>query len=180
MEMFDTAKGKKLTLEMSDMAKGRRGNPLILGHPWLIATIKAIQRWDKGQSIMQCQGKKVVVYDLKECKQNDIFKLGLYKKIKRIPNSSHRGRCFAYRVMSFDLTNAPSTFQRFMNYVFQPFFGKSIRVFIDDFCIYSRCLLQCSKIEEGLQRLDRIGGQSNFEKCRIAKRGSLVGTPCFR
>ena len=43
--------------------------------------------------------------------------------------------CFAYRVMPFGLTNAPATFQRFMNHVFQPYFGKSIRVYIDDFCI---------------------------------------------
>ena len=41
--------------------------------------------------------------------------------------------CFAYRVMLFGLTNAPATFQRFMNLVFQPYFGKSIRVYIDDF-----------------------------------------------
>ncbi|RYA73748.1 hypothetical protein DD595_24825, partial [Enterobacter cloacae complex sp. 4DZ3-17B2] len=45
--------------------------------------------------------------------------------------------CYAFRVMPFGLTNAPATFQRFMNMVFQAFFGKSIRVFIDDFCIYS-------------------------------------------
>ena len=45
--------------------------------------------------------------------------------------------CFAYKVMPFGLTNAPATFQRFMNHVFQPYFGKSIRVYIDDFCIYS-------------------------------------------
>ena len=41
--------------------------------------------------------------------------------------------CFAYRVMLFGLTNAPSTFQRFMNHVFQPYFGQSIKVYIDDF-----------------------------------------------
>ena len=45
--------------------------------------------------------------------------------------------CFAYRVMPFGLTNAPAMFQRFMNLVFSPYFGKSIRVYIDDFCISS-------------------------------------------
>ncbi|MCO5566852.1 hypothetical protein L7F22_020534 [Adiantum nelumboides] len=53
--------------------------------------------------------------------------------------------CFAYRVMPFSLTNAPATFQRYVTvtHAFQPFFDKSIRVFIDDFCIYSS---QCTPI----------------------------------
>ncbi|MCO5573012.1 hypothetical protein L7F22_026776 [Adiantum nelumboides] len=56
------------------------------------------------------------------------------------------GGCFAYRVMPFGLTNAPATFQRFVTHVFQHFFGKFIRVFIYDFCIYSsRVLLRKSK-----------------------------------
>ncbi|MCO5610910.1 hypothetical protein L7F22_065154 [Adiantum nelumboides] len=58
--------------------------------------------------------------------------------------------CFAYRVMPFGLTNAPATFQRFVTHVFQPFFGKSIRVFIDDFCIYSSRDLHLEKVNEGL------------------------------
>ncbi|MCO5607626.1 hypothetical protein L7F22_061824 [Adiantum nelumboides] len=53
---------------------------------------------------------------------------------------------FAYRVMPFGLTNAPVTFQHFVTHVFQPFFGKSIRVFIDDFCIYSSRALHVEKV----------------------------------
>ena len=45
-------------------------------------------------------------------------------------------RCLAYKVMPFYLTNAPTTFQHFVTYVFSPFLGKSRRVFIDDFFIY--------------------------------------------
>ena len=78
--------------------------------------------------------------------------------------------CFAYRVMPFGLTNAPSTFQRFMNYVFQPFFGKSIRVYIDDFCIYSSQSLHLTKVHEGLSRLAQMGGQLNMAKCHIGER----------
>ncbi|MCO5569091.1 hypothetical protein L7F22_022798 [Adiantum nelumboides] len=58
--------------------------------------------------------------------------------------------CFAYRVMPFGLTNAPATFQRFVAHVFQLFFGKSIRVFIDDFCIYSSCILHLQKVNEDI------------------------------
>ncbi|MCO5599661.1 hypothetical protein L7F22_053766 [Adiantum nelumboides] len=77
--------------------------------------------------------------------------------------------CFAYRVMPFGLTNAPATFQRFVTHVFQPFFGKSIRVFIDDFCIYSSRVLHLEKVNEGLARLQSLGGQLNVDKCHIAE-----------
>ncbi|MCO5574719.1 hypothetical protein L7F22_028509 [Adiantum nelumboides] len=77
--------------------------------------------------------------------------------------------CFAYRVMPFGLTNAPTTFQRFVTHVFQPFFGKSIRVFIDDFCIYSLRVLHLEKVNEGLARLQALGGQLNVDKCHIAE-----------
>ncbi|MCO5579987.1 hypothetical protein L7F22_033854 [Adiantum nelumboides] len=69
--------------------------------------------------------------------------------------------------MPFGLTNAPTTFQRFMNIVFQAFFGKSIRVFIDGFCIYSSRALHAQKVEEGLKRIYDLGGQLNPDKCHI-------------
>ena len=72
--------------------------------------------------------------------------------------------------MSFGLTDAPATFQRFVNYVFQPFFGKSIRVFIDDFCIYSSKSLHLEKVDESLTRLQEMGGQLNLDKCHVGER----------
>ena len=84
--------------------------------------------------------------------------------------------CFAYRVMPFGLTNAPATFQRFMNHVFQPYFGKSIRVYIDDFCIHSMRALHLAKVDEGLSRLAQLGGQLNMAKCHIGeKQVALLG-----
>ena len=84
--------------------------------------------------------------------------------------------CFAYRVMTFGLINAPATFQRFMNHVFQPYFGKSIRVYIDDFCIYSMRALHLAKVDEGSSRLAQLGGQLNMAKCHIGeKQVSLLG-----
>ncbi|MCO5572368.1 hypothetical protein L7F22_026121 [Adiantum nelumboides] len=75
--------------------------------------------------------------------------------------------CFAFRVMPFGLTNAPSTFTRFTSLIFQPFFGKSIRVFLDDFCTYSDRALHCQRVEEGLQRLYQYGGKLNPDKCHV-------------
>ena len=77
--------------------------------------------------------------------------------------------CFPYRVMSFSLTNAPPTFQRFMNLVFQSYFEKSIRVYIDDFCIYSSRVLHLVRVDEGLSRLAQMGGQLNMAKCHIGE-----------
>ncbi|MCO5591166.1 hypothetical protein L7F22_045147 [Adiantum nelumboides] len=77
--------------------------------------------------------------------------------------------CYAFWVMPFGLTNASATFQRFMNHVFQAFFGKSIRVYIDDFCIYSSKALHVQKVEECLQRLNGFGGKLNPDKCHIGE-----------
>ena len=82
--------------------------------------------------------------------------------------------CFAYRVMPFGLTNVPATFQRFMNHVFQPYFGKSIKVYIDDFCIYSSCALHLAKVDEGLSRLAQMGGQLNMAKCHIGEKQVIL------
>ena len=57
-----------------------------------------------------------------------------------------------------------------MNHVFQPYFGKSIRVYIDDFYIYSMSALHLAKVDEVLSRLAQLGGQLNMAKFHIAEK----------
>ncbi|KAG2190953.1 hypothetical protein INT47_005641 [Mucor saturninus] len=47
---------------------------------------------------------------------------------------------FEFVVMPFGLTSAPSTFQRAMHIILEPFIGKFVYVFIDDIIIFSRSL----------------------------------------
>ena len=63
-----------------------------------------------------------------------------------------------------------------MNLVFETFFGKSIQVLIDDFCIYSSKECHLAKVNEGLTRVELMGGQLNAKKCepRVAFLGHVV------
>jgi hypothetical protein len=61
---------------------------------------------------------------------------------------------FYYTVVPFGLCNAPGTFQRLMNKVFEPFLGLFLQVFIDDFGVYSDRASHLAKLELVFQRLD--------------------------
>ena len=75
--------------------------------------------------------------------------------------------CFAYRRMPFGLLNAYATFQVWMDQVFIEFFGKFLRTFMDDTCVYSSRVEHCAKLEMVFQKMDEAGGQLNLEKCKL-------------
>jgi hypothetical protein len=83
---------------------------------------------------------------------------------------------FCYTIMPFGLCNASGTFQRLMNKVFELFLGLFLRVFIDDFGIYSDRASHLAKLELVFQCLDGLGVTLNLEKTTIGfSEGKMVG-----
>jgi hypothetical protein len=83
---------------------------------------------------------------------------------------------FCYTLMPFGLCNVPGTFQHLMNKVFDPFLGFFLRVFIDNFGVYSDRAFHLVKLELVFQRSDSSGMTLNLEKTTIGfSEGKMVG-----
>ena len=60
---------------------------------------------------------------------------------------------FAFRRMSFGLCNAPTTFQRYMLFIFSDLVEETMKIFMDDFSVYGSNFENCLKnLETVLQR----------------------------
>ena len=78
---------------------------------------------------------------------------------------------YAYKVMSFGLTNAPAIFQRLMSHAFKEHLWKFLKISIDDLCIHfsnrSEHIGHLKKVFDTCQ-VYRI--YLNLEKCKFMVR----------
>ena len=73
---------------------------------------------------------------------------------------------FCYRVMTFGLKNAGSTYQRLVNKVFKPLIGHTMEVYVDDMNTKSREPKDHVRhLEETFELLRRYEMKLNPEKC---------------
>jgi hypothetical protein len=73
---------------------------------------------------------------------------------------------YQWKVLVEGLTNAPSTFQRLMNDLFEPYIGKFVAVYLDDILVFSRT--QEEHYEHLRIVLDILIGQSSIARLRSA------------
>lgn len=62
---------------------------------------------------------------------------------------------FAFKVLSMGLKNGPAEFQGTMDEAFRDKKGEAIRVFFDDFCIYSKEVNHLAELRECFVRMDK-------------------------
>ena len=74
---------------------------------------------------------------------------------------------FKFLVMPFSLTNAPSSFQRFMNTIFGDLLGVTLVVYLDDLLVFSTSHVEHrDHVCEVLCHLRKHGLYAKLEKCK--------------
>jgi len=82
--------------------------------------------------------------------------------------------------MSFGLYNAGGTFQRMQMNIFEPYIERFIRVYLDDFVVFSDRHLHINHVRVAFVRLTEYGCPLSPEKCRFGfEEGPLLGHIVF-
>lgn len=76
---------------------------------------------------------------------------------------------FEWLVTPFGLANAPSTFQRYINWVLQDYLDEFASAYLDDILVFSDGSLNAhrEKVSKVLQRLQDPGLQIDIDKCEL-------------
>ena len=91
------------------------------------------------------------------------------ESIEKTAFCCHRGH-FEFNVMSFGLCNAPSNFQRTMDYVLSDLIGKTCMCYIDDVIVFSKSPEEHAQhLEEVFQRFRQAGLTLKPSKCSFAQ-----------
>jgi hypothetical protein len=82
---------------------------------------------------------------------------------------------FAYRRMSFGLSNAPASFERCMMAIFSDLIENIMEVFMDDFLVYGKSFDECLEIlDKVLKRCQDMHLVLDWEKCHFMVREGIA------
>ena len=72
---------------------------------------------------------------------------------------------YAWVVMPFGLKNAPPTYQRIVNQIFKDYLNDFMKLFLDDFSVYSDVATHLPKLRLVFERCRQYGVSLNPDKC---------------
>ncbi|MCP4238008.1 MAG: hypothetical protein GY770_31340, partial [Aestuariibacter sp.] len=109
--------------------------------------------------------------------QSGFWQVELEEKSREISAFSTPRGHFEFTVMPFGLRNAPLTFQRLVNCVFEGIIGKNMLVFIDDLIVFTPDLkTHLEVLDSVFHRLKGAGLKVKLRKCRFLQKSlSFLG-----